>query len=160
MQVSKPCPIFSARSLSRRSAVLLLAGAAVAAHPPPVAAEDAPLAIKGYDPVAYFTDGKPVQGLPELEYRWDEYRWRFSSAAHREMFKADPVRYAPQFGNYCAMALSLGQVVVADPENWLVSDGKLYVFGKPAPAGPALFQTHLSENIEKANRNRPILPQE
>ncbi len=149
---------------SRRSAMsglaVLLVGAAIAATWRPAAAEEAPLAIKGYDPVAYFTDGKPVRGLPELEYRWDDYRWHFASAAHRDMFKADPVRYAPQFGNYCAMALSLGQIVVANPENWLIRDGKLYVFGKPAPAGPALFEKNLAANIEKAGRNRAILPKQ
>ncbi|HEU0155849.1 MAG TPA: YHS domain-containing (seleno)protein, partial [Stellaceae bacterium] len=91
---------------------------------------------------------------------WDDYRWQFASAAHRDMFKADPVHYAPQFGNYCAMALSLGQVVVANPENWLISNGKLYVFGKPAPAGPALFEKHLAANITKANNNRSILPKQ
>lgn len=150
--------------LSRRGAIsglaVLLGGAAVATTWRPAAAEDIPLAIKGYDPIAYFTDGKPVRGLPELEYRWDDYRWQFASAAHRDMFKADPVRYAPQFGNYCAMALSLGQIVVANPENWLIRDGKLYVFGKPAPAGPALFDKNLAANITKANANRPILPRQ
>ena len=115
------------------------------------------MAIKGYDPVAYFTDGKPTVGVPAFEYEWDEHVWRFSSAKHLELFKADPARYAPQFGNYCAMALSMGQIVTADPKNWLISDGKLYVFGKPAPAGPVLFQRDLAENIVKANHNRSIL---
>ena len=109
-------------------------------------------------PVAYFTIGSPTRGLPEIEYEWDEQSYRFASAEDRELFKADPVRYAPQFGNFCAMALSKGEVVVADPENWLISDDKLYVFGKPAPAGPVLFQQNLPENIDKANRNRAILP--
>lgn len=149
-------------NLSRRNVICLalLAGVApLVAALPSAAQEKVPLAIKGYDPVAYFTDGKPVRGLPEIEYQWDEHRWLFSSAAHRELFKADPVRYAPQFGNYCAMALAKGEIVVADPENWLISDGKLYVFGKPAPAGPSLFQKDLAANIAKANQNRPILPE-
>ena len=137
---------------------LLVAVAVLVTAPPSAAGEKAPLAIKGYDPVAYFTVGKPVLGLPEFEHEWDEHRYRFSRAEHRELFKADPVRYAPQFGNFCAMALSLGQLVEADPENWLVSDGKLYVFGKPAPAGPALFQKDLAHNVAKANQNRPLLP--
>lgn len=123
-----------------------------------VAAEPVPLAINGYDPVAYFTDSKPMRGLPEIAYEWNGYRYRFSSAAHRDLFKADPTRYAPQFGNYCAMALSKGELVVADPDNWLISDGKLYVFGKPAPAGPALFQKDLAGNIAKANQNRSLIP--
>jgi hypothetical protein len=150
-------------SLSRRNAIrgtVLAAAATVAAPFRSFAGEEVPLAIKGYDPVAYFTDGKPTPGVPAFEYEWDDHIWRFTSAEHRELFKANPVHYAPQFGNYCAMALSLGQVVTADPENWLVSDGKLYIFGKPAPAGPVLFQKHLAENIAEANRNRPLLPKQ
>ena len=149
-------------NLSRRDAIglgLLAAAYSFAAPMPAAAQEKVPLAIKGYDPVAYFTLGKPTQGLPEIEYEWDEHVWRFSSAEDRELFKADPARYAPQFGNYCAMALAKGEIVVADPENWLISDGKLFVFGKPAPAGPSLFQQDLAANIVKANQNRPILPQ-
>ena len=115
-----------------------------------------PLAIKGYDPVAYFTDGKPTRGASELEYDWQGLRYRFSSAKHRELFIADPARYAPRFGNYCAMALSKGELVEADPENWLISDGKLYVFGKAV--GPELFQKALAGNIANANRNRTLLP--
>jgi len=138
--------------------VLLAAGFTCAIASRSMAAEGVPLAIKGYDPIAYFTDGKPVGGLTEIEYEWDQHRYRFSSAEHRELFKGDPVRYAPQFGNFCAMALSKGEIVVADPENWLISDGKLYVFGKPAPAGPALFQQDLAGNMAKADQNRPILP--
>jgi hypothetical protein len=113
---------------------------------------------KGTIRCAYFTDGKPTPGQPEFQYEWDEHVWRFATAEHRNLFKADPVRYAPQFGNYCAMALSKGEVVVADPENWLINDGKLYVFGKPAPAGPALFKQNLEENIARANQSRSILP--
>jgi YHS domain-containing protein len=145
--------------LSRRAAAGLIA--IMAASPLLVFsahAEDIVLAIKGYDPVAYFTDGAPVRGLSDFEYVWDDHVYRFASAEHRDMFKADPVRYAPQFGNFCAMALAKGQVVVANPENWLISDGKLYVFGSPAPAGPALFQKDIAGNIKKANENRSILP--
>jgi hypothetical protein len=149
-------------SFSRRNAIwlaLLAATAPLVASDPSAAQEKVPLAIQGYDPVAYFTDGKPARGLPEIAYQWDEHRWLFASAAHRELFKADPARYAPQFGNYCAMALAKGEIVVADPENWLISDGRLYVFGKPAPAGPSLFQKDLAANIAKANQNRGILPE-
>jgi hypothetical protein len=149
-------------SLSRRSAfhLILLVAALPLVTSMPAHAMDTPLAIQGYDPVAYFTDGKPTPGRPEYEYQWDEHRYRFASAEHRDLFKADPVRYAPQFGNYCAMALALGKVVVANPENWLVSDKKLYVFGSPAPKGPELFQKDLAGNISKAHQNRSILPKD
>jgi len=112
--------------------------------------------MKGYDPVSYFTDGKPTRGFPEIEYEWDGLRYRFARAEHRELFKAEPVRYAPQFGNFCAMALSKGELVEADPENWLISDGKLYVFGKSV--GPDLFRKDLASNVTKANQNRTLLP--
>ena len=120
-----------------------------------MAAENAPLAIKGYDPVAYFTDGMAVRGRPDIEYEWDERRYRFSRAEHRELFKTDPVRYAPQFANFCAMSLANGELVEADPESWLISDGKLYFFGKRE--GPELFRQNLSDNIAKANQNRPLI---
>ena len=109
----------------------------------------------GYDPIAYFTLGKPVRGLPELEYEWDELRYRFSTAQHRELFKADPVRYAPQFANFCAMALTRGELDEANPEYWLISDGKLYIFGKSI--GPTVFQNNLAENLRKANEKRALI---
>ena len=146
-------------NFSRRTALHLGLLAALALVPSlPSHAMDMPLAIQGYDPVAYFTDGKPARGTAEFEYQWDEHTYRFASMEHRELFKAEPVRYAPQFGNFCAMALAVGRIVVANPENWLISEGKLYVFGSPAPAGPALFQKDLAGNITKANQNRPMLP--
>jgi len=148
-------------NFSRRNAihclVLLFAGSTFSVGSRSIAAENVSLAIKGYDPVAYFIDGKPALGLSEFEYEWDELRYRFSSAEHRERFKADPVRYAPQFANFCAMSLTSGALVEANPEYWLISDGKLYIFGKPAPDGPALFQRDLDGNIAKANQNRSLV---
>ena len=159
--LGKPFERVAGNRLSRRSAMrgfALLAIVAALAWACPSLAGDEALAIKGYDPVAYFTNGKPTPGLPEFEYQWDDHVWRFASAEHRDLFKADPVHYAPQFGNFCAMALAKGEIVVANPENWLISDNKLYVFGSPPPAGPTLFQQHLTDNIAKANQNRPMLP--
>jgi hypothetical protein len=143
---------------SRRVAlrlVLLAAAFPFAIPASPCAADPAPLAIRGYDPVAYFTVGKAVPGLPDVEYEWDERRYRFARPEHRELFKADPMRYAPQFANFCAMALGRGVVVEADPEHWLVSDGKLYLFA--APTGVAVFQQNKDVNIDKANHNRKLL---
>jgi len=145
-------------NLSRRDAtrlVLLVAASSLASPLPSVVAEPVPLAIKGYDPVAYFTIGSPMQGLPEIEYVWDEHRYRFSRAEHRELFRADPVRYAPQFANFCAMALTRGEVDEANPEYWLITDGKLYIFGKPM--GPRVFQQALTDNLTKANANRALI---
>jgi hypothetical protein len=145
-------------NLSRRSAVrlvLLVAASSFATSIPSVAAEGVPLAIKGYDPVAYFTVGSPVRGLPKIEYEWDEQRYRFSRPGHRELFKADPMRYAPQFAGLCAISLSRGAIVEANPEYWLISEDKLYIFG--GPAGPKAFQRDLARNIAKANENRVLI---
>ncbi len=145
---------FSRRNAIRGVAVLA-AGAALAAASRSMAAEPAALAIKGYDPVAYFVDGRPVRGRPEIEYEWDENRYRFASAEHRNLFRADPVRYAPQFANFCAMSLATGELVEADPESWLINADKLYIFGKRE--GPELFRRNLAGNIAKANQNRPLI---
>jgi len=140
---------------SRRYVLQLIAVAPFVAPLRVRAAETAPLAIKGYDAVAYFTDGKPVRGSPTIEYEWDEYRYRFSSAKHLEMFKADPTHYAPQFANFCAMALSKGEVEEANPRYWLIRDGKLYLFGEQA--GPERFQHDLAGNVTNAEHNRALI---
>jgi len=94
-------------------------------------AEEPRLSISGYDPVAYFTDGKPVQGKPEFEYSWHRLRWRFANAEHRELFTRDPKHYAPQYDGYCAMGVSENEAAqhkdTVDPEAWAIVDGKLYL---------------------------------
>jgi hypothetical protein len=95
-----------------------------------VCAEETQLSIGGYDPVAYFTDGKPVQGKSDLEYLWHRLRWRFASASHRDLFVKDPDRYTPQYDGYCAMGASSEAAAhkdTVDPEAWAIVDGKLYL---------------------------------
>jgi YHS domain-containing protein len=84
-------------------------------------------AIHGYDPVAYFTDGKPVQGKEDLELEWMGAKWRFATAEHLASFKKAPETYAPQYGGYCAYAVSQGRLVDIDPNAWSIVDGKLYL---------------------------------
>ena len=87
------------------------------------------IAIKGYDPVAYHQDGKPVKGSDEYEYTWKGAKWRFASAEHRDLFEADPDRYAPRYGGYCAWAVSQGYTASVNPQNaWSIVEGKLYNF--------------------------------
>jgi enamine deaminase RidA (YjgF/YER057c/UK114 family) len=98
----------------------------------PSRGEEARLAISGYDPVAYFTDGKPVPGQSELEFRWHNARWRFASAAHRDSFAGNPNRYAPQYDGYCAVGVTGVDFAAphkdtVDPEVWTIVDGKLYL---------------------------------
>jgi len=85
-------------------------------------------AISGYDPVAYFTYRRATIGLNRYHYVWDNKTWLFSSARHRDLFAANPEQYAPQFDGFCANGLSDGHVIEADPENWRVIEGKLYLY--------------------------------
>lgn len=85
------------------------------------------VAIKGYDPVAYFTDGRPVKGDSEFEHEYLDATWRFASAAHRDVFARDPMKYMPQYGGYCAYGVSKGYAVGIDPEAWKIVGGKLYL---------------------------------
>lgn len=148
-------PIFTTRLNALLAGALFLA--ALLVPRPGVAADPVPLGIKGYDPVAYFTLQRATPGTAEFFHDWDEHRWQFSSAKHRDLFKADPVRYAPQFANFCAIALSRGEVREANPEYWLISEGRLYLFGKSA--GPDLFRKDPKLNLERANQNKALLPQ-
>ena len=119
-------------------------------------AEEAPLALKGYDPVAYFKDGKPIEGSPQYEAEWDHNRYRFASAEHRDLFKSDPGHYAPQFGNACTTTLSRGGFKEVDPQAWVIHDDKLYMFG--GPAGVPMFEKDPVGYITKANQNRSVIP--
>lgn len=85
------------------------------------------VAIKGYDPVAYFTEGRPVQGVAQFEHTWQDGLWRFASADHLELFRDDPERYAPRYGGFCAGGMALGRVWDIDPEAWVIVDGRLYL---------------------------------
>lgn len=84
-------------------------------------------AIRGYDPVAYFTDGKPVEGKEEFVYNWSNANWYFSSKQHLDLFKGNPGKYAPQYGGYCAYGLSRGYKASTVPEAWTIDNGKLYL---------------------------------
>ena len=84
-------------------------------------------AIRGYDPVAYFTEGRPVKGEPQFRHEWNGATWHFASRENLERFSADPGRYAPQFGGFCAFGVSRGYKVGTDPDAFTVHDGKLYL---------------------------------
>ena len=86
------------------------------------------VAIKGYDPVAFHREGKPVKGSKEYMLEWKDAKWQFATAENRDLFKANPERYAPRYGGYCAWAVSEGYTASVDPENaWNIVDGRLYL---------------------------------
>ncbi len=84
-------------------------------------------AINGYDPVAYHSEGRPVPGSAGITARWNGALWRFASAANRDAFVADPERFAPAFGGYCAWAVSQGSTAPTDPSAWEIVEGTLYL---------------------------------
>ncbi len=87
------------------------------------------VAILGYDPVAYFTDGRATKGSPNITKQWLGTTWQFSSTQHRDDFASQPVRYAPQYGGFCALGVAFGEASAnIDPEAWRIVDGKLYLF--------------------------------
>ena len=113
------------------------------------------VAIKGYDPVAYFTDGRPEKGDSDYACEWNVAEWRFASAAHRDLFKADPAKYAPQFGGYCAWAVGHNYTADIDPEAWKIVDGKLYLNYNKDVQGK--WSQDIPGYIQKGNENWPNL---
>lgn len=86
------------------------------------------VALQGYDPVSYFDGESPSKGSDQHAFDWNGASWHFSSAANQQRFAADPSRFAPQFGGFCAFAVGKGFTADPMPEAWHIEDGKLYVF--------------------------------
>ncbi len=127
---------------------LLFVGGIAAAQVAP-----APTALKGNDPVSYFTERRPVKGSATLHFDYQDRRYHFASARNRDLFAADPAKYAPQFGGLSPVELSSGKEAEADPSAYLVRDGKLYVFSSPqardyATKNPGLLQ-RVHESLDK-----------
>ena len=116
-----------------------------------IAVDSNKVAIGGYDAVAYFTEEKAVQGTSAYEYAWEGVKWRFASAEHRAMFVADPYRYMPQFGGYCASAMASGMAFPANPEVWIIVNGKLYILAD-SPDGVSRWKANADWYIQKAGK--------
>ncbi len=122
------------RKIARRSLLVLSSGlaalalsasfSATGAQPPPAGRR---VALSGYDPVAYFTPGRPEKGSDQYWFAFDDAVYYFINADHRAMFAAEPERYAPQYAGFCAAGLSKGVKHEPDPEAWAIVNGKLYV---------------------------------
>ena len=131
--------------------ILLCPGAALAQKAPIYS--DSAGAIRGYDPVAYFTQGRPVKGSPVFTHRWNGATWRFASAENRDRFAAAPQTYAPQYGGYCAYGVAGGYAVKIEPDAWSVVDGKLYLnYDRRVQAD---WQKDVPGYVRKADANWP-----
>ncbi len=84
-------------------------------------------AVEGYDVVAYFTEGRPVEGRRAHSHEWKGATWLFANARHRDLFAANPEKYAPQYGGFCAYAVSQGTTAGIDPDAWTIHEGRLYL---------------------------------
>jgi hypothetical protein len=150
---------------TRRSFLVAAGGAALAApalafvprNQAPASVYDTRrgVAVDGTDVVAYFTESRPVRGSSDHSARWGGSTWRFSSAANRDAFAADPLRYAPQYGGWCAWAVAEGYLAPTEPEQWTIRDGRLYLNANASVqqrwlADPAGF-------IAEADRRWPTL---
>ncbi|EDM70190.1 hypothetical protein RAZWK3B_11296 [Roseobacter sp. AzwK-3b] len=137
-------------------AALLLKGQPAHAAEPEVFLRDG-LAANGHDPVAYFTEGKAVEGRAEHALVWKDVEWRFSSEANRAAFEADPEAYAPQYGGYCAYAVSQGYTASTDPRAWSIHEGRLYLNYNRAVR--ALWARDIPGRIRSADENWPSVLQ-
>ena len=111
----------------------------------------APLALHGYDPVAYFTEGRPVRGSDSLAHVHEGAAYRFSSQAHLNSFKKHPERYVPQYGGFCAFGVSVGKKFDGDPRLWKIDGGRLYL-----NLNEEIYETFLEDvdgNVRKADKN-------
>ncbi len=122
------------------------------AEEPEVFAPDG-LAIDGYDPVAYFTENRAVQGTAAHALRWRGAMWYFADSRNMESFEMNPLAYAPQYGGYCAYALAEGSVASSEPEVFTIHDGQLFLNNSETVR--AVWRQDMSSNIRKANANWP-----
>ena len=134
---------------------LATAAPAAAKEPPVFTGIVKGVAVGGYDPVAYFTEKKPVPGSAEITAEHEGAIWRFASAANRELFVANPARYAPQYGGYCAWAVASGYTAKGDPNAWTVVGDKLYLnYNKSVQKS---WEQDVPGNVRKGDANWPVV---
>ena len=135
-------------ALALASALAFASAAGSGASGPPAGKR---IALDGFDPVAYFWDGEPIKGTMEFWSVYDGAVYLFRSEDHRAAFAADPNRFAPQFAGFCAGGMAQGTKIKADPQAWVIADGKLFVFY--AAEGVVGFKRDQAAMIEHANAN-------
>lgn len=147
----------SNRPLLRVCGLVLAIWTAVA---PALAAEDpiftgpfSSVAIRGTDPVAYVREGRAVEGSPDHALEWLGAMWRFASEANLAAFRAEPERYVPQYGGYCAWAVANGYTASIDPEAWTIHEDRLYL--NYSLSVQARWAEDIPGNVERANQNWP-----
>ena len=113
--------------------------------------------LKGFDAVAYFQQGKAIPGNNNFTYKWQDVNWRFSTAENRNLFIKNPEKYAPQYGGFCAWAVSRGYTAPIDPNAWKIVNGKLYL--NVNLDTQKRWEKDIPGNIQKADQNWPGIAQ-
>ena len=145
-------PTSPAPSATEASPATAEVSSSTANEPLAVFAENG-VAIRGADPVAYFTEGEYVAGSANYTHEWAGATWQFASAEHRDLFASNPTQYAPQYGGFCAWAVSEGYTAPVDPNAWKIVDGKLY-FNFNARI-QRRWEGDIPGHVARANQNWP-----
>jgi hypothetical protein len=135
--------------------VVVAAGGRAGAEPPRRWFAENGVAVRGTDPVAYFAEGRPVAGRADLTLDWAGATWRFATAANRDTFAADPARYAPAYGGFCAWAVAEGYTAPIDPAAWRIVEGRLYL--NYSRTIQRRWERDIAGNIRRADTNWPRL---
>ncbi len=146
------------KNIIRSCAALLLLASSVFAGNLVNVSGASKVAVSGFDPVAFFTDAKPLNGSPFISAEHEGATYFFTNEEHKKLFVADPAKYAPQFGGYCAFGVALDKLFPVDISTWQVRDGKLYLNLNPDILKK--FNAGFNENLAKANKNWPGLVQQ
>jgi YHS domain-containing protein len=113
---------------------------------------------KGFDPVSYFDSGEATEGSSDYALRLNGVTYRFSSADNLQRFKSNPTKFAPQYGGYCAYAMSLNRIADIDPARWAIVDGKLYL--NNGFVAQSLWSLNKRSHIESADKNWTVFPKQ
>jgi YHS domain-containing protein len=141
------------RTVLAFAAIMLVPGVALAAGP--INVDGRGIALHGHDPVAYFTEGRPVAGRAAHRVTMGAATYWFTSDANRQLFEADPAKYLPQYGGYCAYGVAQGVKPDIDPTAFRVVDGKLFL--NLSPSVQRRWQQDIPGYVERANQNWPSL---
>jgi YHS domain-containing protein len=145
-------------AVSPLTLLLLLAGplhAGVPGSTSPINVDAQGLALSGYDPIAYFEDGKPIRGAENLSASYGGARYLFASQSHRRLFLENPGKYIPEYGGFCAVGTSFGEKVDVDPKTGKIVNGKLYL--NNGPKAQEIFDRDTPNTISRANQNWPAV---
>jgi len=150
--------VFAFVAAALLSACVAPPGKVSVSKPVPALNASGGVAVRGFDVVSYFTDGKAIEGDPASSFVWQGITWQFATAEHRAKFASEPEHYAPQYGGYCAFAVSRGTTADGDPHQWAIVTNKLYLNNNA-------FAMHLWDkdrpgNIQTGDINWPLIPKQ